>query len=367
MEEPDFGQRDPTVEASLAITSVGESKQSCSTCHVEFSSGNSLHQHLVEANHAVPSPKNRDTESTSIVPKESESTNIENSDAASSVGTPADVFAAHAGVLIESTAAPVWATGYAFRGWQYAACDVSFQRHGPKKRICLDSGCTMTLGDRAFLKNNIWGFENNIRKTSSPIPVRGLGNKIHYSGEYFVVDMYFQGISNGVSSTAHIRREIHVVDDLKVNVLVGIDILASESMLLDFGKRTLCIGSCQNLVTDIDILSKSEPNLRRVVRAKSRITVSAHAFMEIPVHVKGSALPSDRDFFFEPSYSHDLGRNGGLYTHIVDASLSMVQLKNESDKPVTIQRHARLGEVTEYNGDGCFMVNPEEHPLAAAG
>lgn len=45
----------------------------------------------------------------------------------------------------------------------------------------------------------------------------------------------------------------------------------------------------------------------------------------------------------------------------------MVQLKNESDKPVTIQRHARLGEVTEYSGDGCFMVNPEEHPLAATG
>ena len=45
----------------------------------------------------------------------------------------------------------------------------------------------------------------------------------------------------------------------------------------------------------------------------------------------------------------------------------MVQFKNETDKPVTIQRHARLGEVTEYNGDGYFLVNSEEHPLVATG
>ena len=308
MEEPDFGQRVPTVEASLAITIVGESKESCLTCHAQFNSGNLLHQHLAEANHAVPSPKNRDIEVSSVVSKEPESAEItiENSDTASSVETqmflqPMQMF------QLSPLQPPVEATGYAFREWQYAACDVSFQRHGPKKRICLDSGCTMTLGDRAFLKDNIWSFENNIKKTSSPIPVRGLGNKVHYSSEYFVVDMYFQGVSNDVSSTAHIRREIHVVDDLKVNVLVGVDILAAESMLLDFGKKTLSIGSCQDLVTDIDILSKSEPNLRRVVRAKSRVTVPAHAFMEIPVQVKGSVLPSDRDFLFEPSYNHDLG------------------------------------------------------------
>lgn len=147
-------------------------------------------------------------------------------------------------------------------------------------------------------------------------------------------------------------------------MLIGVDILASESMQLDLGQRVLRIGSCEDLTSDITIVSRSEPNLRRVVRAKSRITVPAHAFMEIPVQVKGSALTSDRDFLFEPTYTHDLGQNGGLYAHIVDASLSKLQLKNESDKPVVIQRHARLGNVAEYDCDGCFLVSPHEYPLA---
>lgn len=112
MEEPDFGQE--SVDTSLTITKVGEYKDTCNTCDISFDSKNLLHQHIEEAGHAAPVQ--------ALFGEDMRSKNTFTTD-----------------VLIESSAKAVEGTGYAFRGWQYATCDISFSRYGEKKKICLDT------------------------------------------------------------------------------------------------------------------------------------------------------------------------------------------------------------------------------------
>jgi len=224
----------------------------------------------------------------------------------------------------------------------------------------------MSLNDREFIESVTSNFATKVRKLASSIPVRGIGNKIHNSDEYILMNDFIKGtLPDGTPAIASFQREVHLMNDLKVKMLIDVDILSPERIQINLNDRTLQIDSCQGITAKIDIVTRKEANLKRIVRARVKTIVSSHVFLEIPVKVKD--LSKDRDFIFEPEYDQDMRTQGDLYAHIVNASLSFVQLRNDTDQPLTIQRHARLGSVTEYDEDECFLANPVDNHLAATG
>ena len=125
--------------------------------------------------------------------------------------------------LVRSNATNISAKGYGFQGWRYATVQARLSQDGQVVSICLDTGCTASLIDRGFLNEHIPGAE--IKKMASPMKVRGLGSSSHAAGDYVELDLYLPA---NHSRTAVIRREVHVVDDLKANILIGTDILVPE-------------------------------------------------------------------------------------------------------------------------------------------
>ena len=262
--------------------------------------------------------------------------------------------------------------GFTFRNYHYATAKVrvSHDADGDKPEteeadICFDSGCPLALGDRSFMEKQPGKME--VRKLASPVPVRGVGGKIVKANEYVVTQLYIDGITtDGKPATACVTAEIHLVDDLKANMLIGVNVLKPQKMVLDFEHNTLAIGSCQGIKATIDPVSRAKPHLKRTIRTQKAFTVYPGQTAEVPVAYKGG-LPEDRDFLFEPHCSEYLGHDGGVFAHIVDASLHFVQVRNTSTRPVTLPRRGRLGTVVEYSQQGCYMVSPEEAPKAACG
>ena len=65
--------------------------------------------------------------------------------------------------------------------------------------------------------------------------MRGVGAGQHQTNEYAIVSMYFAGEDQqGKPVTAVIRREAHLVDSLKANMLINMDNLGSEAVVLNF-------------------------------------------------------------------------------------------------------------------------------------
>ncbi len=126
--------------------------------------------------------------------------------------------------------------------------------------------------------------------------------------------------------------------------------------------RILQINSCQDIIIKIDIVIQKKANLKRIVRAQEKIVVSPHVFLEIFVKVKD--LSKNRDFIFESEYDQNMKTQDDLYAHIVNVSLFFVQLRNDIDQSLTIQRHARLEFVTKYNENKCFLANLIDNHLA---
>lgn len=55
-----------------------------------------------------------------------------------------------------------------------------------------------------------------------------------------------------------------------------------------------------------------------------------------------------------------------VYAHIVDHNVSKIFVRNDSDKPIALQRKQKLGHITDYDASAyCYSVQPENHDLAA--
>jgi len=270
--------------------------------------------------------------------------------------------------IIESTASPSQdhAIGYLFRSSEYTTTDVSFHPDGPKLSICFDSGCPITLGDREFLQQHVPDFRSKVKHMSSHVPVRGFGNKVSKASEFLNLNVFMDGTDELGPATAKVTMEVHVVDHLKANILVGTSVLNAHGISLDLGTQEAVIAKCNRIKIPICCVAKPHSQSRRVIKTHHAVTIAPNAVMDVPVVYHGT-LPDDRDFLFEPQSCHNLGHEGGVYAHVVDSTMSFVKVKNSTPRPVKLSRHARLGTIVEYNGHGCYMVSPEAESLATCG
>jgi len=79
--------------------------------------------------------------------------------------------------------------------------------------------------------------------------------------------------------------------------------------------------------------------MRRPVHAKKIRIISANLVATVKIY--NLALPA-RDYFFKPQEI-----NLSIYAGLINEDMTLILVKNGSDKPVRIPRNMRLGEVIE--------------------
>ncbi len=136
----------------------------------------------------------------------------------------------------------------------------------------LDTGCSVTLVDRAFLNGNYPDLP--IREMASPITVRGLGSNKHETSEYIVTSLYFP--SQDADMVMLAPREIHIVNNLKANLLIGIDIMVPEKIDILASQSKAVIGSC-GMIIPIEVRTRAGRAILHPVYIKKSITVPLYS------------------------------------------------------------------------------------------
>ena len=77
---------------------------------------------------------------------------------------------------------------------------------------------------------------------STPLKVRSIVASKHESSEFAVLSLYFPGKNNvGDLVYALLQYEIYLVEGLRANLLIGNNIISSEAMIINLGKKTALI------------------------------------------------------------------------------------------------------------------------------
>lgn len=256
--------------------------------------------------------------------------------------TPALAPAKNEKVVESSTdSSPKVDTEHAFRNYHYAMAAIKLLLDKEAESGCLDTGCSVTLMDRTWFRKAHPTL--TIKHMASPITVRGLGSNRHQTSEYVITPLYFPG-KDSTARTA--PREIHIVDDLKANILIDMDIMIPKKIDIFVSEAKASIDSC-NITVPVEVRTRGRA-ITHPVHIKKSIVIPPRSQVQIPVH--HASLPK-REFFFEPDQL-----NLTLYAHLVDSSLSNILAKNDSDQTIKVSRNLRLETVQEADFDNCYHV-----------
>ena len=119
---------------------------------------------------------------------------------------------------------------YTFRNYYYVVTYISWKLVDKKKKSYADADCIIIIVDRIFVLVN-----TQIKKITSKILIRGLRFKIYHFDEYIVLIFYMKSVlSNNTRVFIEIIKEIYIINNLKIEIFIEINILILERINIDF-------------------------------------------------------------------------------------------------------------------------------------
>ena len=245
-------------------------------------------------------------------------------------------------------------SGLAFRDWSYATTSITFDPailpaiSDPDTLVCLDTGCGVRLVDKAWLVKK--HLSQKISTMPVPLKVRGIGASRHESGEFAFTALYMPGLNQeGSEVYAYVQCKLHLVDGLKANMLIGNDVLYTESFTINLASASAHILSCG--VTIVINARNHSQFLKRNVLANTTTFIPLKS--EALVNIRQIPLPDSRDFLFQPFPQEYLM----LYSHLLNHTSSRILVRNDINRSIQIPRSHRLGYITEILFENCFATS----------
>jgi hypothetical protein len=241
----------------------------------------------------------------------------------------------------------------AFRKWNYAEALVklSSDLHIKDDYVCLDTEIEASLTNKQFVLKRL--LKIHVHLMTSSLIVRDIESNVHETKKYVNFSIYLSS-KNDFTKLIEIHREMHLVKEFKVNMLIDNDILESEDIIIDVQHKMTTIRSCENLMIEIKIHQRESFVRRNVINQFVNI-ISSKAYVKISYKMKN--LLSNRDFLFESFSEVSIF----IYAHVIDARITDVIVRNESAKSMKISRNFKLKVAQKIQYDDCFHVSQKHH------
>ena len=262
--------------------------------------------------------------------------------------------------LVEFIVTSITDNDYVFRKSHYVTTLIKETRDEKIVSCCLNIECSFTVENRIYVKRTF--FSTSIRQLIVSLSVRDIDNNIHNFSEYVVVDLFMNDhvvkTEKKNSATNRFSAEIHIVDELKINLLIDNDVFNAQRVSLDLKIQIATLISCSNLEIFIDITAKKNADQRRTIRFKINFKISAEVIVQMSISYHDS-LSNDRDFFFEFQCNQLLDLNEDVFAYIVDAFLNHVMIRNIIQHSVILQKRVRLKTLIDYNQQKCYNLTSD--------
>ena len=150
-----------------------------------------------------------------------------------------------------------------------------------------------------YLHKNLLNLEIKIIITS--LLIKNINNKIININKYIIIIIYIRNTFNRQSKTIYFIIKIYIIDDLKANIFININILILEGIIIDLNIKILIFNKYSKLQILFDIIIKLNPYFKRIIRFKSVIIITPDTTIKIFIIYNNNIL-YNKDFLFELNY-----------------------------------------------------------------
>ena len=243
---------------------------------------------------------------------------------------------------------------YKFRNWQYVIAQLSLTEDASNTSKCIDSEVEITLANTQFFKAQIKNFVS-IRIMIILITVRSLEANRHSSDKYVIVSMYFKSKNvHENAMRAMITREVHLIDELKINILIDNDILDSKLFDISMFNKSTYIESCDVTISITIANSRYQTKLIHCIKIE---LISAHTEKLISIY---KIFLANQNYFFESANSI----NFFIYAYLIDIKTNFISIRNDNNKALRISKNFKLSKIVESEYVNAFQVDTTVSELA---
>jgi len=121
------------------------------------------------------------------------------------------------------------------RKFYYVKCRISLNLDGVFEIVYLDTGCTMTITDKDWVKKFRPDLE--IHRMNESINVRGISTAKYPLNEFVILNFFIPGVVDGKIELVEITAEVYLVFNLKAKLLFDVDVLDSIRIDIVVGRE----------------------------------------------------------------------------------------------------------------------------------
>ena len=160
--------------------------------------------------------------------------------------------------------------------------------------------------------------------------MREIKNDIHEINEYIIYKIYLSDEKNKNERIVIIKmisREIYLIDELAIDMLLKNDILILKEVNFLFLKKIAYIDNYNvNILIEVHL---KESLIRRVINLKKVFIISSHSNVTITIYYLNFL---DYNFLFKSRENSILF----LYTKLINKNIKAILIKNDSNKSIKI-------------------------------
>ena len=240
-------------------------------------------------------------------------------------------------------------TDHDFRDWNYARIHVALFFTIDVEFVCLNIDAEIVFCNRQFFKKQTSNVSIKIMITF--ISIRDLNVDKHMTIEYVILSMYFSDQKNDVTIRAKITKKMHLVDNLKTNMLLNNDVIDSEKIDVNISNKSIYIDSCEITISlEIRI---SHVIVQISIHARKITVIFSHNELIFSMHY--TIVSFDRNYLFE---SDEL--NFSFYVHLINSIFKHIVVRNENSQTVHISRNCRVDHMIEIDFINVFQIHVDE-------
>ena len=210
----------------------------------------------------------------------------------------------------------------------------------------------MFLIDREFYKSQT--FDIFVRIIIISLKIRDFETKMHETSEYVITNIHLFDTKNDKKITSIIRREIHLIDDLKINMFFENDIMKSERIVINITKKIVVVN---NIDVTIFLKTRFVKNvIQKSMHLRKIVVVFSRFEMKIVVH--NACLSKNKNFLFE--LDDDIVELI-MYAHIVDVFTFSILIRNDKNFFIKILKNYRFDKIIEIDFFNAFQIQTNEN------
>ena len=236
-----------------------------------------------------------------------------------------------------------------FRNWNYARIHVFLFFTTDVEFVCLIIDAEIIFCDRQFFKKQASNVFIKIMITF--ISIRDLDVDKHMTIEYIILFMYFFDQKNDVTIKIKIIREIHLLDNLKINMLLNNDVIESKKIDVNVSNKSTYIDNCE-IIDNFEI--RTSRSIVQISIHERKITiVFSHNELILSMHY--IIVSFDRNYLFE---SNEF--NFSFYVYLINFTFKHIVVRNKNSQTVHISWNCRVDHMIEIDFINAFQIHVDE-------